>query len=92
MDSDHQPQIPRRTRPQHTEHGYGTYEWDPQRGVAFRMDLDQFGTVGGVQLSQHVPRTAATSPSSRSLTARSLTDSEVSAPGLAPTHSGRMLR
>ncbi|QHE73349.1 hypothetical protein [Rhodococcus sp. WAY2] len=64
MDSDHQAQIPRRTRPQHTEHGYGTYEWDPQHGVVFRMDLDQFGTVGGVQISQHAPPVAPTSPSS----------------------------
>ena len=55
MDNDHQAQTPRRTRPQHTEHGYGTYEWDPQHGVIFRMDLDQFGTVSGVQISQTRP-------------------------------------
>jgi hypothetical protein len=87
MDTDHQAEPARRSGPQHTEHGYGTYEWDPQHGVVFRMDLDQFGAVGGVQVSQHVPRRAATSPSSRSLT-----DSEVSAAVLAPTHSGRMPR
>ncbi|MDV6286611.1 hypothetical protein [Rhodococcus jostii] len=41
--------------PQHTENGFGTYEWDPERGVVFRMDLDQFGTVGGVPISQYTP-------------------------------------
>jgi hypothetical protein len=87
MDTDHQAETAHGAWPQHTEHGYGTYEWDPQHGVVFRMGLDQFGAVGGVQVRQHVSRSAATSPSSRSLT-----DSEVSAPVLAPTHSGRMLR
>ncbi|MHA4854550.1 hypothetical protein L1080_034230 [Rhodococcus sp. MSC1_016] len=53
MDTDHQAETVRRAGPQHTEHGYGTYEWDPQHGVVFRMDLDQFGTVGGVQISQY---------------------------------------
>ncbi|AII10716.1 hypothetical protein [Rhodococcus opacus] len=41
--------------PQHTENGFGTYEWDPERGIVFRMDLDQFGTIGGVPVSQYTP-------------------------------------
>ncbi|KXX54704.1 hypothetical protein [Rhodococcus sp. LB1] len=41
--------------PQHTENGFGTYEWDPEYGVVFRMDLDQFGTIGGVPISQYTP-------------------------------------
>ncbi|KXX58006.1 hypothetical protein [Rhodococcus sp. LB1] len=57
MDTDHQSETARRAGPQHTEHGYGTYEWEPQHGVIFRMDLDQFGTVAGVQIStKHPPR------------------------------------
>jgi hypothetical protein len=87
MDTDHQAEPARRSGPQHTEHGYGTYEWDPQHGVVFRMDLDQFGAVGGVQIRQHVPRTAATSPPYRSPTYGA-----ESAPMVAPTHSGRMTR
>ena len=39
----------------HTENGFGTYEWDPEYGVVFRMDLDQFGTIGGVPISQYTP-------------------------------------
>ena len=42
-------------RPQHTENGFGTYEWDPEHGIVFRMDLDQFGTIGGVPISQYTP-------------------------------------
>ena len=40
---------------QHTENGFGTYEWDPEYGVVFRMDLDQFGTIGVVPISQYTP-------------------------------------
>ena len=41
--------------PQHTENGFGTYEWDPDCGIVFRMDLDQFGTIGGVPVSHYTP-------------------------------------
>ncbi|WAM19584.1 hypothetical protein [Rhodococcus sp. JS3073] len=41
--------------PQHTENGFGTYEWDLEHGVVFRMDLDQFGTIGDVPVSQYTP-------------------------------------
>ena len=41
--------------PKHTENGFGTYEWDPECGIVFRMDLDQFGTIGGVPVSQYTP-------------------------------------
>ena len=49
--TDNQAEPTNNAGPQHTENGSGTYEWDPEHGVVFHMDLDQFGTVGGVPIS-----------------------------------------